>query len=268
MNPKHLFKTALITGLTIAGLAGPALSAPSVDEIVKKTNEASYYQGEDGRAAVKMTITDAQGRTRSRAFTVMRRDEADGGEQKFYIYFSAPADVARMAFIVHKHLDRDDDRWLYLPAMDLVKRIAASDKRTSFVGSDFFYEDVSGRRLADDEHTLVKDSGPYYVLKHTPKDKGSVEFDHYVMYVHKKTFLPTKVEYFDSKGALYRTMTVNAVKTVQGHPTVTKATMEDLRAKTKTVLEYSDVAYDLGLPDRVFKERSLRRAPRKYLGGQ
>jgi len=57
---------------------------------------------------------------------ILRRDVADGGDQKFYVYFLEPADVRKMVYMVWKHTDRDDDRWLYLPALDLVKRIAAS----------------------------------------------------------------------------------------------------------------------------------------------
>ncbi len=248
--------------LTIALLA----PAPTVDQIVERTNLASYYSGKDGRAQVSMTITDAQKRSRKRSFTILRRDLADGGAQQFHLYFHAPADVAKMTFIVHKHPDRDDDRWLYLPALDLVKRIAASDKRTSFVGSDFFYEDVSGRRTDDDTHELVETTKSYYVLKNTPKAPATVEFGHYVMHIHKGTFLPIRVEYFDKKGVAYRTMTVDAVKKVQGKPTVTKATMSDLRSGTRTVVQYSEVAYDLDLPGRIFTERYLRRAPTRYMG--
>src|SRR5690606_38275237 len=97
-------------------------------------------------------------------------------EQKFYVYFTRPADVNKMGFLVWKKLDTDDDRWLYLPALDLVKRIAASDKRTSFVGSDFYYEDVSGRDIDEDHHELIDTTDNYYVLKNTPRNPSSVEF--------------------------------------------------------------------------------------------
>lgn len=261
---KHL----LLLGALLAPAIAPAVAQaePTADEIVKKVNHASYYQGDDGRARIKMTITDKQGRTRNREMTVLRKDGApDDAEQKFFIYFHAPADVARMTFIVHKHIGRDDDRWLYLPSMDLVKRIAGSDKRTAFAGSDFFYEDVSGRSLDADKHTLLKTTKNYYVLEHTPKDAGSVEFSKYVMHVHKTSFLPTKVEYFDKKGKVYRVMAVEGVKNVQGKPTVTKASMKDLKAGTTTVAEYSQIGYDLKVPDRIFTERHLRRAPTKFL---
>lgn len=247
---------------------------PSVDEIVHRTNKTAYYQGQSGRAQVQMTITDSQGRERERRFTILRldapqsdaiEDAAYNGDQKFYVYFQRPADVNKMAFLVWKHIGSDDDRWLYLPALDLVKRIAASDQRTSFVGSDYFYEDVSGRDINADTHELTQTTDNYYVLKHTPKDPDSVEFSHYVMYVHKVSFIPVQTEYFDKSGEKYRVATALKVDTIDGYPTVTKASMEDLRAGSKTVMQYQGVSYDIDLPDDIFSERYLRRAPIDYL---
>ena len=247
-------------------LAALALAAePSVDEIVKKANLAAYYQGDDGRASVTMTITDAQGRTRTREFVILRRDEKDGGDQKFYVYFERPADVRKMVFMVWKHVAKDDDRWLYLPALDLVKRIAASDKRTSFVGSHFLYEDVSGRGIEDDTHELVETTDQHYVLDNKPKDPKSVEFASYKLWIDKKTFMPMKAEYLDKKGAKHRVVEALEVKDIQGFPTVTKSKVTDLKSGGNTVSVFSEIRYDVKLPDSVFTERYLRRAPRRYL---
>lgn len=250
------------TALTIAATAQ---DTPSVDEIVKKTNHMAYYQGKDGRAQVRMTITDAQGRTRQKSFTILRlnRDDKDE-EQALYVYFNEPPDERGTVFMVHKHVGKDDDRWLYLPALDVVKRIAASDKRTSFVGSHFFYEDVSGRGLDQDYHELVETTDRYYVLKNTPKDPGSVEFDSFTMYIHKETFIPVQIR-FEKGGEVYREATTLEVKDIQGYKTVTKGRMKDLRNGGETVLEYSDVKYEIGLPDDIFTERYLRTAPQQFL---
>ena len=276
MNRSHVHTRLIAAASLLVLLAGAACAAEadlSVQQIVDKTNHAAYYQGADGRAQVSMTITDGQGRTRSREFTILRRDDTpDGakddaftGGQTFYVYFHRPADVNKMAFMVHKHLDRDDDRWLYMPALDLLKRIAASDKRTSFVGSHFLYEDVSGRRTTDDKHELLDTTDNYYVLKNTPLDAGKVEFASYTMWIHRGTFLPVKIEYHDKQGRAYRTYTAMKVETIQGRPTVTKSKMEDKNIGGHTVMEYSDVRYDVGLPADIFTERYLRQPPRKYL---
>ncbi|WP_461520987.1 outer membrane lipoprotein-sorting protein [Porticoccus sp.] len=275
--PMTMARTFMLVGSMLATLwltGASADTAPSVDEIIHRANQTSYYQGKDGRAQVMMTITDSQGRERERRFTILRRDvsdsddiagEAYNGDQQFYVFFQRPADVNKMAFLVWKHLGTDDDRWLYLPALDLVKRIAATDQRTSFVGSDYFYEDVSGRDINADTHELLEITDNYYVLKHTPKDPDSVEFSHYVMYVHKTSFIPVQTEYFDKNGEKYRVATALGVDTIDGYPTVTKASMEDLRSGSKTLMSYSAVTYNVGLPEDIFSERYLRRAPVQYL---
>jgi outer membrane lipoprotein-sorting protein len=180
------------------------------------------------------------------------------------VYFYQPPDVRDMVFMVHKHVGADDDRWLYLPALDVVKRIAASDKRTSFVGSHFFYEDVSGRGLDQDTHELVKTTDNYYVVKNVPKDPGSVEFDSYTMYIHKTSFLPVTIEY-EKGGQVYRTGKALEVKDVQGFPTVVKAEMSDSKIGGKTTMEYTSVEYNVGLPADLFSERYMRKAPREWL---
>jgi len=260
MSHRILF-TAL--GLIISAAA----LATDVDEVVRKANHAAYYQGKDGRARVAMIITDSQGRERTRDFTILRRD-ADGegdAEQKLYVYFNRPADVNKTAFLVWKRIDADDDRWLYLPALDLVKRIAASDERTSFVGSHFFYEDVSGRVPSEDVHELVEETENYYVLKSTPKDPGKVEFSYYKNWIHRTSFLPVKTEFYDASGGAYRTYEVLKVETIGGFPTVTQSRMSDKNIGGSTTMSYSHVVYDIGLPEEVFAERYLRAPPRDYL---
>lgn len=259
---------AAVCACALAGSAaaeektGKALTA---DEIVNKANLVSYYVGGDGRAHVKMTITDGKGRTRDREMTILRRDVVKGGDQKFFVYFTRPSDVRNMTYLVWKHTGKDDDRWLYQPALDLVKRIAAGDKRTSFVGSDFLYEDVSGRRVEEDVHALLRGEEKAYVLRNTPKDKGSVEFAHYDVWIDKATFMPMKAEYYDASGRKYRLVEALEVKEIQGHPTVVKSKASNLESGGNTVSEFTEVTYDLGIPDDIFAERYLRQAPRQWL---
>ncbi len=261
--------TKIVTGIIIlisTSLGVTVLQAgehPSLDDIVNKANLTAYYGGNDGKATVKMRITDAQGRTRKREFVILRRDVKDGGEQKFYVYFKKPTDVRKMVFMVHKFIEKDDDRWLYLPALDLVKRIASSDKRTSFVGSHFFYEDVSGRLTNADNHELVEVTDTAYVLKNTPKDPSSVEFSSYTVWVDRQTFMPLKAEYIDKQGRKYREVAALEIREIQGIPTVVKSRVRDLLSGGETVSEFKNIKYNIGLKDTIFTERYLRRPPRE-----
>jgi len=262
---KQLF-TTLIVGLTlITSVQTNAADLTDVSEIVKQANLASYYQGADGRSEARMLIQDSQGRQQQRQFTILRRDYEDGGDQQFLVAFSRPADVRDTVFLVEKHTQKDDDRWLYLPGLDLVKRISAGDKRTSFVGSNYFYEDVSGRNPEEDLHTLVDTTDDFYVLENTPKDPNSVEFSRYRVWIDKVSLLPMKTEYYDTNNKLYRRVEVLATETVQGVPTVTKSRVSDLVSGANTTMEFRFIHYDLGMDSSVFSERSLRNPPRQWL---
>ena len=255
-----LMLTALASAF--AAQADPLVNA---DEIIERANLASYYAGADGRSEVRMIISDAQDRQQRRQFTVLRRDVEDGGDQQFLVVFSQPSDVRNTVFLVDKHVDRDDDRWLYLPGLDLVKRISAGDQRTSFVGAHYFYEDVSGRSPADDTHELVDTTDEYYVLKHVPKAGQSVEFTSYVTWIDRASFLPMKIEYENASGVLYRRVEVLKVEEIGGHPTVTASRVSDLLANAKTDMQFRYIKYDNGVPEDVFTERSLRNPPREWL---
>ena len=261
--------TALLLGFTTL-----AAQTPEVDEIVHRANLAAYYQGKDGRAEVQMTISDSQGRERDRRMIILRRDQADTdalegdaywSEQKYYVYFQRPSDLNRTVFMVWKKLEADDDRWLYLPSLDLVRRISATDKRNSFVGSDFFYEDVSGRNIDLDDHELEETTDVYYVVRSTPKDPDNVEFASYLSYIHKESFIPVQIDFYNESGEKYRQAKALKVETIDGYPTVTRAQMSSLESGSSTIMEYLSVDYDVGLPEDIFTERYLRRAPREYL---
>lgn len=238
---------------------------PTGSTVMKEMIAVYYYAQTDAKSEMRMRIVNRQGQTRERRLTLLRLDKTDGGEQSYYIYFHEPADVQGMSFLVLKHPGGDDDRWLYLPAIDLVKRIATSDKRTSFAGSDFTYEDVSGRDFDEDEHQLVGEEtlGEHsvFVVKSTPKRQGEVEFSARKFWVDKATHLPIKVEHYDLKGALYKVYETQEIQTIQGTPTITKATMKDLGDGRTTEITIKTVSYDVGITPDLFQERSLRRSP-------
>lgn len=265
---KQKFLTLLVTGLTVPMMAAGLQAAESelnVEEIISKANKVSYYAGDDGRSDARMMIVDKDGNRQLRQFVILRKDIQDEGDQNFLVVFSRPSDVRGTVFLVNKHVDRDDDRWLYLPGLDLEKRISAGDKRTSFVGSDFFYEDVSGRNPALDSHELLEVTDTAYIVKNVPQDKSNVEFAYYIANINKETFLPMTVEYFNDKGEVYRRMDVAEVEEVQGIPTVMKSKISNLETGSVTYMEFRRPVYNIGVPEDVFTSRSLRNPPREWL---
>ncbi len=257
----------LVLVFSLPVLAAEEPNTPDVQTIVEKANIVAYYQGDDGKATVKMVITSKQGQKREREFNILRKDVQEGGDQNYFVYFQKPADVRRMTYLVLKHADpkKDDDRWLYLPDLSLTKRIAAGDKRTSFVGSDFLYEDVSGRSLEEDTHELIETTDKFFIVKNIPKQPDSVEFGYYNVSIDRTNYVPTKMEFYDKEGKLYRTIESVKVETIQDFPTVVKSVVSDLKNGSKTEMEFSNVKYNIGLKDDIFSDRYLQRPPREAI---
>ncbi|MCK9432791.1 MAG: outer membrane lipoprotein-sorting protein [Candidatus Omnitrophica bacterium] len=260
-------KIILCAAFLLAAGMNVSYAQMSADEIAERASKASYYQGKDGRSFARMVITDAQGRKRERQMTILRFNAGDNGEQKYYVYFHKPNDVKGMSYIVWKHLGRDDDRWLYLPALDLVRRVASSDKRSSFAGTNFLYEDISGRSVKLDKHELLSSDDGSYLLKNTPKDSDQVEFSYYKVWVDKNNFVPMKAEYYDKEGKLYRIIEANQVKDIQGYPTTVEMTARDINSGGSTVADFTDVSYGIGISDGIFTERYLRNPPLQWIKG-
>ncbi len=245
-----------------------SVSAQDATEIMKKSHLAYYYAGNDGVAEVTMKLFDKNGGQRVREFTMLRLDKEDGGDQKYYTYFKKPSDVSRMTFMVYKTGKGSDQRWIYVPSIDLVKPISADDKNSSFVGSDFSYEDVSGRHWTEDTHKLMPESQvdgkAVYVIESIPL-KPYKGFARRLSYIDKETFLPLKEEYFDEKGEMTRRLHADKIEVISGIPTVTTRTMENLKKGSKTTVEFTGITYNVGLKDDIFTERYLKTPPHEYI---
>lgn len=243
--------------------------ALSVEEIMKKSQAAFLYPGKDFKARVVMRLISKGGQERIRELTMLRKNYGDvGGDQKYFIYFFQPADVKDMTFMVYKYPGKDDDRWLFVPAINMVRGIAAQDNRSSFVGSDFTYEDVSGRDIQDDTHTIIKEDKvgdkDSYVVKSTPK-VSDVDYSYKLSWIDKLSFLPLKEEYYDKKGELYRVFSADEVKDIKGFPTITKRTMKNLQSGHTTETTFTKTDYNIGIEDSLFSERFLKKPPKKWI---
>lgn len=259
---------SFISAILLAGLLWSAPSsaeAPSAEDLARKSHRAFFYAGDDLKVKIHMRLLTKDGKERLRDLTMLRKDLQEGGEQKYFIYFYLPADVREMTFMVWKYPGKDDDRWLYMPALKLVRRIAANDKRSSFAGSDFTYEDVSGRDLEEDIYTLVREESlggkVCDVVKSTPKTAKSADYGYKLSWIDRSTLLPLKEEYYDRQGNLARVFTADEVKEIQGFPTIVRRTMVNLQTGHRTEVTFEEVRYNLGLADDLFTERYLRSAP-------
>jgi len=265
---KPLRKFALLLLVALAMVPAPARAAdPPAEEIVKRSLDAFYYAGNDMRTKVRMKLINAQGNVREREMTMLRINVGQSGDQRYYIYFHGPADVKGTSFMVWKYPAKEDDRWIFVPALKLVKRIAADDKRSSFVGSDFTYEDVSGRDLEDETHALLRKESlggrPTYVIESKPK--ASADYSRRMSWIDSERWLPLKEEYLDARNEPLRVFTADKVEQTGKQWTVTARSMKNLQSGHRTEVVYQEVGYDVGLKPDIFTERYLRDAPGQWV---
>lgn len=234
--------------------------------------------GRDLRMRLRMRLFDRQGRARERALTLLAIKGGPGrpvpGDRSL-IRFAEPADIRGTAFLVWEQPGiagsprGDDERFLYLPALGRVRRIAASETQESFVGSDFTYEDIGGRRLDDYTYALLDDSSswtgpggvivPAFRLELRHKDRAA-RFPRVVSLVRKDAFVVVHADIHNRRDDIQKTFDATRVELVQGHWTVMDMVMADAAQQTRTELTVEQVAYDVGLKPDDFSRRELERA--------
>lgn len=259
-----LFLSIIITMFVFSGnTKGAPLTGK---EIIERSHAIFYAAGDEMKVDIEMQLINRAGKVRNRRLTMLRKNTGKD-EQKYYIYFHAPQDVRGMVFMVWKYPARDDDRWLFMPALNLVKRIAARDSQSSFVGSDFTYEDVSGRDIQLDRYKFLREEScgerACYLVETLLT--GKTAYKRKLSWIDKETFLPIKEEYYDLQGRLSKVFRAIEVKEIEGIPTITKRSMENIRRRQRTEVVFKKVSYKVDLTDDLFTERYLRRPPFKWL---
>jgi len=276
---RSFFISFALVLLSSAGLHAGEEAATSreltADKIIEKSQLAFYSQGDDMKARVTMDLIDSKGGVRKRVMSMLRRNTDSEGDQKYFIYFHEPGDVRQMTFMVWKYPEKEDDRWIFVPAVDLIRRIAADDSRSSFVGSDFTYEDISGRDVTSDTHKLLGEEAlgerMSYMVESVPLSAG--DYARKVSWIDKETFLPLKESYYDSHDRLFREFTADRIETIVVEqaggtlslPTVTKRTMTNIKRDHRTEVNFDSVVYNIDLNDKDFSERNMRRPPRAWI---
>src|SRR5262245_24484410 len=153
MRAAQLRWGAVTLALTVASISAQSPRLETAEWVARQIDERDT--GRDSRLEMTMRLFDRQQRVRERALVVLAlRATATRGD-RVLVRFHAPNDIKGTALLVWDHPSADDERFLYLPALARVRRIAGSEKQESFVGSDLSYEDIGGRELDDYTYRFV-----------------------------------------------------------------------------------------------------------------
>ena len=225
-----------------------------------------------------MKLFDRHGRVRERALDAASLrgrgagragDRADG--DRLLIRFTYPNDIRGTGFLVWEHPNADDERFLYLPSLGRVRRIAGTETQESFVGSDFTYEDIGGREFDDYTYALA---GPDHASWTAPaggppraawrlesrRKDASAEFPRVVSLVLKDSFVVVGAEIYNRRNEKQKIYTVRRLEQIEGIWTVMESEMTNALAKTRTELVVEETDYNVGLKDDDFSRRELERA--------
>lgn len=259
LRPRPLaFAAALL--LAFSAIAPSAFAADSPAEtLARKAHERP--DGRDLSTLGRMAITDKGKAPRIREIASYRV-ELPGGERRNLIRFLYPEDIAGTGFLGSDKADGSSDQWLYLPALDRVRRVSSDRKGGRFVGSDLYFEDLQERSPDSDSHRLLgsqtEGGVACDILESVPKDTKSSSYGKRVSWIDPATLLPMRVDYFrPGESQPFKRWSLLAKKKIQGYWTSTDSRMTDLETGSQTRMVVDEALYDRNLPESLFSSRML-----------
>ncbi|MEK6662412.1 MAG: outer membrane lipoprotein-sorting protein [Pseudomonadota bacterium] len=253
------FTLVLLRGLTALTFAAMAHADDVGTHLAQRVYDRA--DGRDSTALTTMTLTEAGRSPRVRRM-VSYRLKRKPGEIAVLTRFTEPADISGTGLLTLDHPNAESDQWIYLPAMDRVRRISASRKGGRFVNSEYYYEDLRDRKPAQDQHRIIRretlNGVAHDVLESIPVDAGNSVYLKRVSWVDPTTLLPLQVEFYE-KNLQEPSKRIQVKKTakIQGYWTVLDSTVTDLASGNQTRLTIDQIIYDRRLPAQLFTTQAL-----------
>jgi hypothetical protein len=264
---KRLFALCALGALAFAG---PARAAElSAREIMEKVDARD--DGDNSTQDLEMVLFDKRGAERVRKLKSFGRDV--GRDEQSILFFASPADVERTGFLTYDYKDpaRDDDQWLYLPALSRTKRIASSDKSGSFMGSDFSYADMTKRPIDHYRYTLMKETEiggqPVWQIESVPiteQEQQETGYEKSVSFVRKDNFVVVRSVAWVKKGDRLKYFEVKKLEQIDGIWVATEMEMTTRKGEEvlhRTVLSAKNVKFGQPLKEDFFTVRQLEKGP-------
>ncbi len=257
----------LLSAAALAPVLVTAAGLPDGDEIARRINARD--EGVAVSRLLTMQMTDRRGKTRTRKTRGFRKYYGD--EKRTVIFYLEPSNIKGTAFLTwdYPDADKDDDQWLYLPAMRKVRRISASDRGDYFLGTDLSYEDIKletrvsmedyrrrtvGEDEVDDHHCYLLEAIP--VDRETAKELGYGKVE---QCVDSEIWMVRRTRFWDTKGNPLKTVYFRDIRKVQGIWTQHRIEVAHHKTGHRTLFLFSEVDYRHGVDDGLFTRNALRR---------
>ena len=256
----------LLSGLIVfSSLSNVALAETAEEKGLAIAVEADKRDKGWGDQATtsKMTLRNSQGAESTREIQG-KALEVEGDGDKSLTIFNTPRDVKGTAFLSFTHTIKADEQWLYLPALKRVKRISSSNKSAPFMGSEFSYEDISSQEVGKYKYKFIKDDKfngrDVFVIERYPQYKKS-GYTKQVTWIDKEMYQPLKIEFYDRKKSLLKTLTQHDYKKyINKFWRAGRLEMVNHQTGKSTTLLWTSYKFKNGFKKRDFDRNSLKRA--------
>jgi hypothetical protein len=198
---------------------------------------------------------------------ILEYGRSSDGISDAVMLFQSPANIKDTRFLQKENKGRDDDKWIYLPALKQVRRVNTSEGSKAFVGSDASYDDLSTREIDEDDHQWLREEtkvvhGTTYekcdVVKEVPYDKKGSQYSYRITWVDQATHVPVYTEMYDKDGKLEKTLEVPSIVNYKGYIITKEAILTNVQKKHSTSLLIQKLVVDEPIPDRVFTSEFLK----------
>ena len=260
-------RVSIVSILSILGLIFLNFAPPDGREIMQKSRDASKLEGMEAISTLR--IYDAKGRERVRQTSMASKLFESGTTEKRIIRFLSPAEVKGTGMLIFDYDERNDDMWIYMPALRKTRRIISNEKSKSFMGSEFSNADMSAPNLEDFDYK-VTGSGlvqgtDCWIVEVVPVNEDimdEVGYDRQLAWIGKQDFVFRKAEYFDEDGELFKQMISSDVK--QMDPSgkkyiATRMEMSNLQNGRKSVMTIDEIQYNPDVKEEYFTLGYLER---------
>lgn len=266
------FKPSTLFVSLVFALFAPLLWAEELTgrEIMEKVD--NRYTGDSSRSEAKLILMDRKGRERVRDLVMYSLDQEE--VEKSIVFFRSPADVAGTSYMNYDYEDgRDDDSWLYLPALKQVRRVAAGDRSGSFMGSDFTYSDINGVTIDWYQYRVLDENAevegePAWLIESTPKpefaekvsDETGYEKSH--LWIRKDNFVQVQGKIWVTKGNRIKFFSATELEKIDDIWTPMRLQMVTTRNGERehaSVFDFAEVKYNAHTDENLFTTQAMQR---------
>ncbi len=265
---KKTSKVLSVVAMALTFVVAGAFADEKGTEIMQKSLD--IVKPKFTHSVVAMTLESKDGTKEVRRVEEYGRNHDDGAGNKVndvVMLFQSPANVKDTRFLQKENHGKDDDKWIYLPALKNTRRVNSSEGSKSFMGTDATYDDLSTREIDEDDHqfqgeeekNVMGTKYQCYKIKEVPYDKKSSQYSYRMTWVDKATYVPVYTEMFDKNGKLIKTLEVPSIKNIGGYTITMYSKLTNVQEKHSTTLALNEkyLVLDKAVPDRVFTSNFL-----------